>query len=191
MRWDQSSQKSGEEGRCCPRPRPCGCCCRGPQGEQGPQGEREPQGETGQPGKNSVLAVASFFAFERRFENGKPIPLVTGMADETGQIRLVDETRIQLEQGRYAVWYTVSAVLEKGVFSGYPIATGKPTACLWGLCQNRCPACNGGWRQFSVADRHGAHGAAIALQQQCDQPFRGGIGNGMEAGGVILWQSAA
>jgi len=157
MRWDQSSQKSGEEGRRCPRPRPCGCCCRGLQGEQGPQGERGAQGETGQPGENSVLAAASFFAFERRFENGKPIPLVTGMADET---------RIQLEQGRYAVWYTVSAVLEKeGYFQVTPSQQGSPRLAYGVLCQNRCPACNGGWRQFPVADRHGAHGAAIALQQ--------------------------
>ena len=145
MRWDQSSQKSGEEG---------------------PQGERGPQGETGQPGENSVLAAASFFAFERRFENGKPIPLVTGIADETGQIRLVDETRIQLEQGRYAVWYTVSAVLEKeGDFQVTPSQQGSPRLAYGGYAKNRCPACNGGWRQFPVADRHGAHGAAIALQQ--------------------------
>lgn len=111
MKLDQSDQKETE--RRCPRPRPGCCCCRGPQGEPGPQGERGPQGEAGQPGENSVLAAASFFAFERRFENGKPIPLVTGMADTTGQIQLVDETHIQLEQGKYAVWYTVSAVLEK------------------------------------------------------------------------------
>lgn len=106
MNINQPERKSGREERRCPKVS-SRCCCRGPQGEQGPQGEPGPKGE------NSILAAASFFAFERRFENGKPIPLVTGTADETGQIQLEDETRIRLEQGKYAVWYTVSAVLEK------------------------------------------------------------------------------
>ena len=67
----------------------CGCCvCSGP---QGPQGEPGPQGPPGEPAQD---CLASFFMFERRFENGRPIPLLTGTADPTGAIVLADETRI-------------------------------------------------------------------------------------------------
>lgn len=115
MRCNRPEHSRQEGERQCPRPRPGCCCCRGPQGEPGPQGE------------NSVLAVASFFAFERRFENGKPVPLVTGMEDETGQIQLMGETAILLEPGRYAVWYTLSAVLEEaGYLQVTPSQQGSP-----------------------------------------------------------------
>ena len=183
MRWDQSSQKSGEEGRCCPRSRPCGCCCRGPQGEQGLQGERGPQGETGQPGENSVLAVASFFAFERRFENGKPIPLVTGMADETGQIRLVDETRIQLEQGRYAVWYTVSAVLEKeGYFQVTPSQQGSPRLAYGVYAKSAAPLVTAGGANFLLLT--GTEPMVLRLHYNSNVTSRSG------AASVMVWKLA-
>ena len=60
-----------------------------------------------------MLARASFFMFERRFENGKPIPLFTGEKDPTGSIALAGETDIRLAAGEYLVIYSVSAVLEQ------------------------------------------------------------------------------
>ena len=142
-----------------------------------------PQGETGQPGENSVLAVASFFAFERRFENGKPIPLVTGMADETGQIRLVDETRIQLEQGRYAVWYTVSAVLEKeGYFQVTPSQQGSPRLAYGVYAKSAAPLVTAGGANFLLLT--GTEPIMLRLHYNSNVTSRSG------AASVMVWKLA-
>lgn len=87
----------------------------GPQGEpgpQGPQGEPGPQGPQGEPGEAAKDIFASFFIHEVRFENGQPLPLLTGTTDTTGNITLADSTRIELTPGYYFISYSASAVLD-------------------------------------------------------------------------------
>ena len=183
MRWDQSSQKSGKEGRCCRGPARAVAVAGGRRESKGCKASGGPQGETGQPGENSVLAVASFFAFERRFENGKPIPLVTGMADETGQIRLVDETRIQLEQGRYAVWYTVSAVLEKeGYFQVTPSQQGSPRLAYGVYAKSAAPLVTAGGANFLLLT--GTEPIMLRLHYNSNVTSRSG------AASVMVWKLA-
>mgnify|MGYP000308901508 FL=1 len=99
----------------------CGCCvCSGP---QGPQGEPGPQGPPGEPAQD---CFASFFMFERRFENGRPIPLLPGTEDPTGSIVLADETRIELAPGYYCISFSVSAILEEaGYMQVTPAYNGR------------------------------------------------------------------
>lgn len=120
--------------------RPCDCCfcgCPqgrpGPQGPQGPQGEPGPQGPQGEPGPQGPQGepaedcFASFFMFERRLENGQPIPLLPGTEDPTGNIVLADETRIELAPGYYCISFSVSAILEEaGYLQVTPSYNGTP-----------------------------------------------------------------
>ncbi len=98
----------------CPPPKDpcCSCCCPGEPGPQGPQGEPGPQGPQGEPGEPTENIFASFLIFEVRFENGSPIPLITGTEDVTGNITLENNSQIILEPGYYYISYSVSAVLD-------------------------------------------------------------------------------
>ncbi len=99
----------------------CCCCCRGPQGPQGEPGPQGPQGES------SKDIFASFFIFERRFENSQLIPLITGTEDTTGNITLINDTQIKLNPGYYYISYSVSAILEEaGYMQITPSYNGSP-----------------------------------------------------------------
>ena len=113
--------------------KPSCCPCRGPQGpqgepgSQGPQGEPGPQGPQGEPGPQGPQGepgpqgpqgeptkdiFASFFIFEKLFQNSQPIPWITGTADTTGNISLINNTEIELTPGYYYISYNVSAILD-------------------------------------------------------------------------------
>ena len=115
----------------------CGCCvCSGPQGPQGEPGPQGPQGEPGPqgpPGEPAQDCFASFFMFERRFENGRPIPLLTGTADPTGAIVLADETRIELAPGYYCISFSVSAILEEAGYMQVTPAYNGSSNLLYGI----------------------------------------------------------
>lgn len=115
----------------------CGCCiCSGPQGPQGepgpqgPQGEPGPQGPQGEPAED---CFASFFVFERRFESGQPIPLLTGTADPTGNISLANGTRIELAPGYYCISFSVSAILEEAGYMQVTPAYNRTSNLLYGI----------------------------------------------------------
>ena len=100
----------------------CGCCaCSGP---QGPQGEPGPQGPQGPPGEPAQDCFASFFMFERRFENGRPIPLLPGTADPTGSIVLADY---------YCISFSVSAILEEAGYMQVTPAYNGSSNLLYGI----------------------------------------------------------
>lgn len=165
----ESSSREGEQQ--CRRPNSGCCCCRGPQGEPGPKGE------------NSVLAAASFFAFERRFENGKAVPLVTGAEDETGQIRLMDETAILLEPGRYAVWYTLSTVLETaGYLQATPSQNGSPQLAYGVYARTADPMVTAGGTNFLLLQAEET--AVFQLNYNSDVANRSG------AASVMVWKLA-
>ena len=106
----------------------CGCCaCSGP---QGPQGEPGPQGPPGEPAQD---CFTSFFMFERRFENGRPIPLLPGTEDPTGSIVLADETRIELAPGYYCISFSVSAILEEAGYMQVTPAYNGSSNLLYGI----------------------------------------------------------
>ena len=171
MRCNQPQNGSREDKQRCPRPHPGCCCCRGPQGETGPKGE------------NSVLAAASFFAFERRFENGKPVPLVTGMEDETGQIQLMGETAILLEPGRYAVWYHLSAVLEKaGYLQVTPSQNGSPQLAYGLYARTASPMVTAGGTNFLLVQA----GEATVFQLN----YNSDVANRSGAASVMVWKLA-
>lgn len=171
MRCNQPQNGSREDKQRCPRPHPGCCCCRGPQGEPGPKGE------------NSVLAAASFFAFERRFENGKPVPLVTGTEDETGQIRLADETAIRLEPGRYAVWYHLSDVLENpGYLQVTPSQNGSPQLAYGLYARTASPMVTAGGTNFLLV--HAGEATVFQLNYNSDVANRSGVAS------VMVWKLA-
>lgn len=99
----------------------------GPQGEpgpQGPQGEPGPQGPQGEPAED---IFASFFVFEIPFQNGQPIPFVTGTEDPTGNIVLANNTQIDLAPGYYDISFHVSTVLDNaGYMQVTPFYNGSP-----------------------------------------------------------------
>ena len=96
----------------------------GPQGEPGPQG---PQGEPGPQGESAEDIFASFFVFEIAFQNGQPIPFVTGMEDPTGNIVLANNTQIDLAPGYYDISFHVSTVLDNaGYMQITPSYNGSP-----------------------------------------------------------------
>ncbi|HIZ55069.1 MAG TPA: collagen-like protein [Firmicutes bacterium] len=91
----------------------CPCCCRqGPQGATGPTGPQGETGPTGPQGETAKDIFGSFLTFETLFQNGQPIPLITGTADGTGNIVLANNTQINLMPGYYYISYSVSAVLD-------------------------------------------------------------------------------
>ena len=97
----------------------------GPQGEpgpEGPQGEPGPQGPQGEPAED---IFASFFVFEIPFQNGQPIPFVTGTEDPTGNIVLANNTQIDLAPGYYDISFHVSTVLDN---AGYMQVTPLSSA---------------------------------------------------------------
>lgn len=106
------------------------CCCSGPPGPQGPQGEPGPQGPQGEPAED---CFASFFMFERRFENGRFIPLLPGTEDPTGNIVLADETRIELTPGYYCISFSVSAILEEAGYMQVTPAYNGTSNLLYGV----------------------------------------------------------
>lgn len=79
------------------------------------------------PGERPCTAFASFFIFEKRFENGAPIPWVTGVADPTGSIVLTNDEQIDLLPGYYYISYSVATVLEEaGYLQVTPSVNGTP-----------------------------------------------------------------
>lgn len=142
-----------------------------------------PQGEPGPKGENSVLATASFFAFERRFENGKAVPLVTGTEDETGQIRLMDETAILLEPGRYAVWYRLSTVLENpGYLQVTPSQNGSSQLAYGVYVRTASPMVTAGGTNFLLLKAEDA--TAFQLNYNSDVANRSGEAS------VMVWKLA-
>ena len=70
---------------------------------------------------------ASFFLFEKKFENGQLIPFTTGIKDTTGNITLVNETKIKLMPGYYFISYRLSTILDDaGYMQVTPSYNGKP-----------------------------------------------------------------
>ncbi|HIU36200.1 MAG TPA: collagen-like protein [Candidatus Fimenecus excrementigallinarum] len=102
----------------------------GPQGEpgpQGPQGEPGPQGPQGPQGEPGVPASASFVTYEVVFQTGQPVAFAAGVPDTSGNIALSGGTNIVLQPGKYAVWYSVSAVLDNaGYMQVTPSYNGQP-----------------------------------------------------------------
>ena len=171
MRCNRPERSSREREQRCPHPHPGCCCCRGPQGEPGPKGE------------NSVLAAASFFAFERRFANGKAVPLVIGTEDETGQIRLADETAILLEPGRYAVWYRLATVLENpGYLQVTPSQNGSPQLAYGVYARTADPMVTAGGTNFLLLRAEDA--TAFQLNYNSDVVNRSGEAS------VMVWKLA-
>ncbi|HJB20292.1 MAG TPA: hypothetical protein H9773_01135 [Candidatus Fournierella merdavium] len=71
--------------------------------------------------------------FERRFENGQPIPLLPGTEDPTGNIVLGDESRIELAPGYYCVTYSVSAILEEAGYMQVTPSYNGTSNLLYGV----------------------------------------------------------
>lgn len=99
----------------------------GATGRQGPTGATGLQGPTGPTGALPDQAFASFAIYAYQFVNATQIPLYTVVADATGQIASLDNTRIMLAPGYYLISYHVSTLLSTpGYMQITPTYNGDP-----------------------------------------------------------------
>ena len=84
----------------------------GPTGPTGAAGAIGPTGPTGATGTIEPQAAAFFANFGSVFPNASQIPYGEIVSDPTGQITLLESTRIVLEPGTYLISYHVSAILQ-------------------------------------------------------------------------------
>lgn len=121
----------GEQGPCGPpgepgpmgpqgEPGPPGCPGErgepGPQGPQGPCGEQGARGPAGPPGYTQNSIFASFGGQEMILPESAALPLETDIPDVTEHISLCNSHSVRLTPGYYAIYYYVSAEMEKHGF---------------------------------------------------------------------------
>lgn len=130
-----------------------------------------------------MLAAASFFAFERRFESGQAVPLTVGTGDDSGQIRLEGETEIRLEPGRYALWYNLYTVLEQaGYLQVTPSQQGSPMLAYGVYARTAAPFVSVGGTNFMLLRLEQA--GVLRLTYNSDVNNRSGSAS------VMVWKLA-